>query len=65
MENKNHFKTEKEVIEWLFEIVNYEEEFQSLLEDYSRITGLAKSDIERRLVEKWKNENLTANQIGF
>ena len=65
MENKNHFKTEKEVIEWLFEIVNYEEEFQSLLKDYSRITGLAKSDIERRLVEKWKNENLTANQIGF
>jgi len=65
MENKNHFKTEKEVIEWLFEIVNYEEEFQSLLEDYSRITGLAKSDIERRLVEKWKNENLTANQERF
>jgi hypothetical protein len=65
MENKNHFKTEKEVIEWLFEIVNYEEEFQSLLEDYSRITGLAQSDIERRLREKWKNENLTANQERF
>jgi len=59
MENKNHFTTEKEVIEWLFGKINYEEEFDSLVQDYSQITGLSRSEIERRLRE---NEIPNANQ---
>lgn len=65
MENKIHFRTEKEVIEWLFFIVNTREEYDSLLCDYSRITGLNIKQIERRLGELRKNEKLTANQTGF
>jgi hypothetical protein len=65
MENKNHFKSEKEVIEWLFFIVNSEEEYESLIKDYSQITGLTRSDVERRIRELRENENLTANQERF
>ncbi len=63
MENQIHFRTQKQVIEWLFFIVNSREEYESLLCDYSRITGLNIKNIERRLrIEQIrKNEKLTTN----
>jgi len=37
MENKIHFKTEKEVTQWLLGIVNTEEEYNILIGDLARI----------------------------
>jgi len=52
MENQIHFKSEKEVIEWLLGIVNSEEEYESLISDLSRITGLTKEQIIEKEVRR-------------
>ena len=48
MENKIHFRSEKEVIGWLLGIVNTEEEYDSLISDLFRITGVSDYDIVER-----------------
>jgi hypothetical protein len=60
MENQIHFNSEKEIIEWLLGIVNSKEEYESLISDLSRITGLTKEQIIEKEVRE--NENSRRNQ---
>jgi osmotically-inducible protein OsmY len=55
MENQIHLTTEQEVTEWLLGIVNSKEEYESLISDLSRITGLTKEQIIEKEVRE--NEN--------